>query len=238
MKVFLAGATGATGSVFIPIAEAAGIDLVFHVRPQSACKTPLAADPRARVFDLGNAYELDLALAGCDAVVSMIGTMRARFGEGDTYASSDVGTTRQLVDAAKGAKIDRFVLLSSLGAGGTGAYLKAKGECERIVRESGLAWTIVRPSILVTPPNAPSSTHGTRTAPPGLGAILGAVGCIPGLRGWADDTKPIPLDVVARALVQALERPTAGHVLAGRDLWKLGAPEPAEQACETALLRG
>jgi uncharacterized protein YbjT (DUF2867 family) len=222
MKVFLAGATGASGSVFIPIAEAAGIDLVFHVRPQSACKTELASDPRARVFDLGNAFDLDRALQGCDVVVSMIGTMRARFGIGDTYASSDVGTTRQLVDAAKSAKIDRFVLLSSLGAGGGGAYLRAKGECEQIVRDSGLAWTIVRPSILVSPADAPRSTHGTRSAPPGLGAILGAVGCIPGLRGWADDTKPIPIDVVARAFVQAIERPMAGHVLAGRELWRLG----------------
>jgi uncharacterized protein YbjT (DUF2867 family) len=238
MKVFLAGATGATGSVFIPIAEAAGIDLVFHVRPQSACKTALARDARARVFDLGNAQELDLALRGCDAVVSMIGTMRSRFGEGDTYASSDVGTTRQLVDAAKAAKIDRFVLLSSLGAGGGGAYLKAKGDCEQIVRDSGLAWTIVRPSILVTPPNAPTSPHGTRSAPPGLGALLGAVGCIPGLRGWADDTKPIPLDVVARAFVHALERPMTGHVLAGRELWKLGSTAVSQHSGGTALLRG
>jgi len=223
MKVFLAGATGASGSVFIPIAEAAGMDLVFHVRPQSAGKTALARDPRARVFDLGNAYELDLALRGCDVVVSMIGTMRPRFGVGDSCESRDVGTTRQLVEGAKAAKVQRFALLSSRGAGRTGPYLRAKGECEAILRESGLAWTIVRPSILVSPPGAPTSTHGTRAAPPGLCAIVCAVGCIPGLRGWADDMKPIPLDVVARAVVRAIERPMAGHVLAGRELWKLGA---------------
>ena len=47
-----------------------------------------------------------------------------------------------------------------------GAYLKMKGECsERLVRESGLAWTLFRPSSLVSPKGATASAHGAREVP-------------------------------------------------------------------------
>ena len=123
MKVFVAGATGATGQVFVPMATEAGLDLVLHVRPQSAARSPLAKDPRARVIDLGDADGLAAALAGADAVVSFVGTMKSRFAAGDTYEASDVGSTRQIVLGAKSAGVPRVLLLSSYGAGGMGAYL-------------------------------------------------------------------------------------------------------------------
>ena len=55
------------------------------MRPQSAGKSELGKDPRARVFDLGDADALAAAVAGCDALVSFVGTMRSRFEAGDTY---------------------------------------------------------------------------------------------------------------------------------------------------------
>jgi uncharacterized protein YbjT (DUF2867 family) len=224
MRIFVAGGTGATGQVFIPMATAAGHELVIHVRPQSKDKTPLGADPRARVFDLGDADALKDALAGNGAVLSMIGTMRARFGRGDTYASSDIGTTADLARGARAAGVPRFFLLSSLGAGGIGAYLKAKGESERIVRESGLAWTLFRPSALVSPKDltAATSAHGTRSAPPAMGGVVSALGHLPGLGGWALDTKPIPIEVVCRAFLRVLAEPADGRILQGRELWALG----------------
>ena len=222
MRVFVAGATGATGSVFVPEATRAGFDLVLHVRPQSAARSPLAKDPRARVLELGDVSALADAMAGCDAVVSFVGTMRDRFKAGDTYASSDVGSARALVEGARLAGVPRFLLLSSVGAGGAGAYLKMKAECEAIVRDSGLRHTIFRPSVLVTPEGADAGSHGARRAPPAFGGLLGALGALPGLGGFAEDYKPIPLDVLARAFIQVLEWPKDGAVLSGRDLWPLG----------------
>src|SRR5258708_37585280 len=138
MRIFLAGATGATGLVFAPLATSAGHELLLHVRPQSRDKTPLASDPRARIFDLADAGALRDAVAGCDAIVSMVGTMRKRFAAGDTYASSDVATAEQVVGAARSsvardraatigaaraANVPRLLLLSSFGAGGRGRVL-------------------------------------------------------------------------------------------------------------------
>jgi uncharacterized protein YbjT (DUF2867 family) len=222
MRIFVAGATGATGRVFLPLATAAGHDVVFHVRPQSADRSPVAKDQRARVFDLGDVDARREALLGREVAISFVGTMRKRFEAGDTYEASDIGSTRQLVDGAKAADVPRFVLLSSFGAGSVGAYLQMKGRCEAIVKESGLRWTILRPSSLVTPEGAPEGTHGARHAPPGAGAVFRAMRALPGLAGFADDVRPIPLDVLSRAILRVLVEPRDGATLEGRDLWVLG----------------
>src|SRR5687767_1159149 len=114
MRVFVAGATGATGQVFVR--EAEGLDLVLHVRPKTADVHPLGRDPRAAVLDLTDAAALDAALTGCDAVLCLVGTMRKRFDTGDTYETSDIGPTRLLVEACKRVGVPRFVLMSSFGA--------------------------------------------------------------------------------------------------------------------------
>ncbi|MDO9280433.1 MAG: NAD(P)H-binding protein [Pseudomonadota bacterium] len=222
MVVFVAGATGATGQVLVPLASAAGFELRLHVRPATAPKSPLGADPRARIFDLGDADALREALRGCDAVISLIGTMRSRFDAGDTYASSDVGTTRALVDAARAAGVPRFLLLSSVGAGGAGPYLQMKGECEELVRSSGLGWTIFRPSALASPSAGPAGTHGKRWVPPGATALTAALRGVPGIGGLVARYGPIPIEVLARAMVRTLEAPGDGGVIEGAELWEKG----------------
>ncbi len=164
-------------------------------------------------------------MAGCEAAISFVGTMQNRFKAGDTYESSDIASTRQLVDGAKAAKVARFVLLSSLGAGSLGAYLQMKGECEAIVKDSGLRWTILRPSALVSPEGVPEGTHGVRKSPPGASAVFGAIRALPGLTGFADDVRPIPIEVLCDAILRVLAQPRDGATLEGRELWVLGAPK-------------
>jgi uncharacterized protein YbjT (DUF2867 family) len=106
-----------------------------------------------------------------------------------------------------------------------GAYLKMKGACEDIVKGSGLRWTIFRPSALVSPDGGPEGTHGTRKAPPGAGAVFGALRILPGLAGFTDDVRPIPIEVLCDAFLRVLAEPRDGAVLEGRDLWVLGAPK-------------
>ncbi len=109
-KLFVAGSTGATGRTLVPLATASGIDIVPHLRPASAAGRDL--HPQSAVLDLADAAALDAAMSGCTTVVQLIGTMRKRFSAGDTYESSDIGTTRQLVESAQRSRADNVVLLS------------------------------------------------------------------------------------------------------------------------------
>ncbi len=222
MKLFLAGATGAVGSLLLPLAEASGHAVVPHVRPRSAAKTRLAQHPNACIADLGDTEAISAAMRGCGAAVCLVGTMRSRFSSGDSYEASDIGAVREVVTAAKLAGVPRVVLLSSLGAGGLGAYLQAKGEAERIVRASGLAYAIARPGAFASPEDAPQGLHGARHFP-GFGkAFFAGLGAV-GLEGFAHRYGPMPLDVLARALLRAAEGRADGCILHGDDLQRLAA---------------
>jgi uncharacterized protein YbjT (DUF2867 family) len=198
-RIFIAGATGATGRTVTRLAEAGGVPLVAHVRPKSAAKAPA----HAAILELSDHAALVEALRGCTTVVQLIGTMRKRFAAGDTYETSDIGTTKQLVDAAKEAGVDHLVLLSSVGAGSPrGAYLQAKAKAEALVTGSGLAFTIFRPSAFV----------GEEHQPPKLLVALGTA-------LFPAKYKPIRLEQLAGAILRtAVERGPLG-VLEGASLW-------------------
>jgi len=214
MKVFVGGATGATGQDFVRHGVRLGMDMVVHVRPKSEEKyrAQQPEGPEPALFDLFDEASLNAHMEGCTAVVSMIGTMAVRFSSGDTYEKSDIGTTRALVEAANAAGATHFILMSGLGADITpGPYYAAKREAERIVRESGLAWTITRPSFLY------GNDRGSSAA-----SAIGALGVIPGLKGCADDWKGIPVGVVAEAMVKiARDGLHRNEIVSGRHLWAL-----------------
>ena len=106
---------------------------------------------------------------------------------GDTYESSDIGTTRQLIDAAKSCgTVDHFVLLSAGGEPSWRVLQAAKAEAERLLKESGIDWTIFRPSTFQDRPG---------TFAPGMRAITKALG----LKKY----QPIKLAELASAILLA-----------------------------------
>lgn len=216
MKVFVGGATGATGQSFVRIAQELGLEQVVHVRPQSEEKyrRQQPDGPEPALFDLADADALRHHMQGCQGVVSMIGTMRERFGRGDTYASSDVGTAVALVEAARATGVEHIVLMTAIGANwAPGAYSQAKRDAEKVVMESGIAWTITRPSALY------GNDRGHAIA-----GWMTPLRHVPGLRGVVDDWNGIPVDYVARAQALILRDGLyKNEAVAGRVLWELSA---------------
>jgi nucleoside-diphosphate-sugar epimerase len=200
-RVFLAGATGAVGRTIIGLPADSRVRLVSHLRPGRE----VSGFPEPAVCALDRPDELDPAMRGCTTVLQLIGSRRARFARGDTYETSDVGTTRQLVEAARRVgTVDHFVLLSSVGAGRPmGAYLEAKARAEALVRESGLRFTIVRPSTFV---------GGGHKAPPGFSAVTKLFGL--------KALQPIAIEDLARMLLRiCAQRAPENTVLEGASLW-------------------
>jgi uncharacterized protein YbjT (DUF2867 family) len=204
-KLFVAGSSGATGQLVVSLATKQGLPLVAHLRP----KAGRAEDGRHAVFSLSDGAALRAAMRGCTSVLQLIGTTRQRFAAGDTYESSDVGTTLALVAAAKETGADHLLLLSSAGAGyPLGAYLRAKASAEALVRESGVPFTIFRPSAFISE---------TQKPPRAFGALVRALG----LRRF----EPILLPDLASAIVScAAKRAPLNTVLEGEPLFASVSP--------------
>lgn len=96
-------------------------------------------DPR----DLGSAFR------GCDAVVNLIGVLHDGRGKG-SFQQAHVELARKVVDACRQQGVQRLLHMSALNAApdAPSAYLRSKAEAEKIVRESGLDYTIFRPSVI------------------------------------------------------------------------------------------
>jgi len=104
--------------------------------------------------DVCDSRALGQLFAGCSAAVHLVGIIREERGEDagspQTFQRMHVQATRAVVDACRTAGVNRYLHMSALGVGpeGRSEYQKTKWEAEQVVRRSGLAWTIFRPSLI------------------------------------------------------------------------------------------
>ena len=91
-------------------------------------------------------------VGGADAIVFAAG---AGPGSGpERKQTVDLGAAVKCVEAARELGVDRFVIVSSIGAhdpasgGAMQQYLEAKAAADEAVRTSGLSWTVVKPGSL------------------------------------------------------------------------------------------
>lgn len=214
---FVAGATGFTGRALArQDAGRFGADLRLQVRPGSSSRAALADDPRVVEVGLDDPAALEGAIEGCDTVVQLVGTVRARFDEKTSYESVDYGTTVALLAAARRCRVDHFVLLSSVGAGtGAGSYLQWKKKTEQAVKDSGLGYTILRPSYL-----AGDEVMTERRPATFSSAFLGGMADTPFGAPFAN-LRPINIQVLARIILEVVRRGPRDRVLVGNGLFRI-----------------
>lgn len=178
MRLFVAGASGRTGRLFVGLALDRGHEVTAFVRKTSRFH---ASHERLHIIrgDILAADTLPAIVAEHDAIVSMVAP-RPR-NDGRVYVEG----TRNLASAAKTAGVRRLVVVSAEGAGIDPGELPllyrivikipvvarlypdlARMEAE-LVESRGLDWTIVRAAVL---------TNGRRTG--AYRVVLGSV--VPG----------------------------------------------------------
>ena len=158
-KILVLGATGGTGRLIVSQALARGDEVTALVRsPEKASDLNGA---KLIAGDVRDEEMLREALKGQDAVVSALGTPASPLREVTLLSTA----TRALVSAMRAEHVSRLVCITGLGAGdsaGHGGFffdklifpllLKKvyadKNRQETIVRDSGLDWILVRPSVL------------------------------------------------------------------------------------------
>jgi uncharacterized protein YbjT (DUF2867 family) len=93
--------------------------------------------------------QLAAFVSGADAVINLVGVLHDGSRERG-FQSAHVDLARKVVAACRERGVPRLLHMSALAAGrdGPSRYLRTKGEAEAIIRESGLAWTLFRPSVV------------------------------------------------------------------------------------------
>ncbi len=152
-----------------------------------------AADPRV----------LDKAMKGCQAVIHLVGIIRAD--GANTFEHAHRVTTQQVVSACHRQGVRRIIHMSALGTrpSASTAYHRTKWEAEEIVRSSGLAWTIMRPSLIYGSGDGFVSLFAAMMRPP---LSLLQAGVVPVLGDGTTLLQPIAVEDVAEAFCRALSR--------------------------------
>ncbi len=143
-KILVTGASGRLGSALMKILAG-----TWNVRalllPGTSCN-----DAAEIVFaDVCNPETLPACLENVDAVLHMAGLILSQNPE-DFFRVNTEGT-RNVAEACRQAGIRRLVYVSSVSVEypERNPYAESKFQAENIVRQSGLDWTIVRPTLLV-----------------------------------------------------------------------------------------
>lgn len=157
-EVLVTGGTGYVGTHVCRALIARGFMPRLLVRPGSESRIPEDIRERGRITpgDVTNRESVENAAQGTKAIVHLVGIIREFPARGVTFERLHVTATRNVVDAARLWGIPRFVHMSALGAraGGPAGYSDSKGRAEDCVRQSGLRWTIFRPSVIFGPGDA------------------------------------------------------------------------------------
>lgn len=229
-RAFVAGATGYTGHEVVRALRSRGVETVAHVRPDSA----RLGEWRGRFAELGArvdatpwedaAMHATLGALAPTIVFALLGTTRkrARAAGSDAHAESyekvDLGLTTMLVRAAAASGTrPRFVYLSAIGAGpnARGAYLRARVDAERVIRDSGLPFTIARPTLITGPDREESRPAERFLAALSDGAL--SLASALGARSWRDRFRSTTAAELAEALVRHALDPASENVVLEAD---------------------
>lgn len=198
LSVFLTGGTGFVGRHVARRLAERGHRLRALVRQTSAAEGLTELGAELVEGDVTRGEELDEAMAGCDVVVHLVGIIRER-PPGQTFENVHTRGTQRLVEAARRADAGKFILMSALGAKTDGtAYQRTKYEAEELVRRSGLAYVIFRPSVIVGPDGEFMRL---------LLRLVRRLPLIPVVGDGRYRLQPVDVTDVAEAFAQAAERP-------------------------------
>ncbi|MBO0777927.1 MAG: complex I NDUFA9 subunit family protein [Ktedonobacteraceae bacterium] len=200
--ILITGATGYIGRHLVARLVAQGERPRCLVRDVQRAANILPVDNVDLVQgDTTQAETLPSAVQGVDTIVhAAFVTADRKQRPGSNYEETNVHGTRKLVDAAQAAGVKRMIEISGLGTrpDKPGSYMQGRYLAEQAVIESGLDWTIIRPSVLFGK-GAPFIR--------GLVDLIHSAPLVPLIGGGKVMFQPIYVEDVVSIIVQVLREP-------------------------------
>ena len=177
---------------------AAGHAVRALVRKGSEGRLPPSLPLEIRHGDVTEAATLSSALDGCDAIIHLVGIIREFPGRQITYQRLHVEATANLLAAARQQGVRRWLQMSANGSGPESKtdYHRSKWQAEQAVGESGLDWTIFRPSLIF-------GRGGDFVEM--LAGLIRSLPVVPVIGDGRYRMQPVAVEQVAQSLVAALQ---------------------------------
>ena len=200
--ILITGATGYIGRHLVARMVAQG------ERPRCLVRNPRRAStvlPSYKVEltkgDTITPTSLTAAMQGIDTVVhAAFITADHKQSAGNHYEETNVQGTRNVIQAAKEAGVKRIIEISGLGTrpDKPGTYMEGRYQAEKMLKESGLDWTIIQPSVLFG-----------KDAPfiKGLADLIRSAPVVPLIGGGKMLFQPIYVEDVVTVILNVLEEP-------------------------------
>ena len=201
-RIFITGGTGFVGT---NLRQALGErPLRLLVRKKADAASLAGGNVEVVEGDVTRPLTLRGAMDGCEAAIHLVAIIAEEGGA--TFDEVIRQGTVNTVDEAKRVGIRRFLFMSALGTRHDPhfGYFEAKWQAEQAVMESGIPWTIFRPSVIFGPGDEFITT---------LARLVSLAPVIPVVGAGTSKFQPVAVREVAQAYVRALDDPeTAGHI--------------------------
>ncbi|MFN2112949.1 MAG: SDR family oxidoreductase [Anaerolineales bacterium] len=212
-KILLTGATGFIGKALTRHFSETDFQIRALIHPSSKSPDlPKGIPVEAFVSGLNDLRGLQAALVGVD-IVYHLASEEALGARGDLLGT-DIQGTRNMVQAAEEAGVERFIYLSHLGADRASAYpvMTAKAIAEDHIRKSGLDYTIFRTGVVYGPQDRFTTS---------LSNLIRGIPLIFPLPDKGDTLlQPLWIEDLANILLWTLDNPKTK-----RELYEIGGPE-------------
>ncbi len=209
--ILVTGGTGFVGGHLIRRMRREGLAVRALVRSPEKAQKLKELGVEVVAGDIDNRTSLEKAAAGVERVVHLVGIIQET--QSASFRSVHVEGTRNMVHAAKSSGVRHFFYQSALGTrpGAKSQYHKTKWQAEEIVRESGVPYTIMRPSLIY----GPGDQFTLR-----LAEIIRQSPVLPVIGSGKSKVQPIFIDDVVDCIIKAV---TSDSFL--NEIYEIGGPE-------------
>lgn len=216
-RICIIGGTGFVGRVIARQATDAGHEVTVTSRHPERARDMLVKGIKVLKSDITTGKGLQDAMQNCDTVINLVGLLFPT--RKNSFEATHTTGANHVIDACKATGVSQLLHMSALlsdAAIQNTQYGKTKHQAEEYVRQSGLNWTIFKPSIIIGSQDSFLMRFKQLSS---IGSVLPVI---------SGDTKfqPVWVEDVARAFVLSIANPKVQqqiYTLAGNDIYTFKA---------------